>query len=336
LDEEKAMSDFSVSAEAFEATAARVHAMMTPTPQYNWPLLSARAGAEVWVKHENQTPTGAFKVRGGLIYVDALLAREPGIAGVIAATRGNHGQSVACAATRRGLKSVVVVPRGNSLEKNAAMRAQGAEIIIHGEDFQESLEHAQGLASARDLHMFSSFHPALVRGVGTYAWELFSAVPDLDTVYVPIGMGSGICGVIAARDALGLRTRVVGVVAENAPSYALSFERRALIPTNSADTMADGVACRVPVIDALNVIWAGAERVVTVTESEIKAAMRHYFTDTHNVAEGAGAAPLAALLREREAMAGKRVGLILSGGNIDRTVYQAVLMEADSQEAETP
>ena len=330
------MSDFSVSAEAFEATAEQVHSMMTPTPQYNWPLLSARAGAEVWVKHENQTPTGAFKVRGGLIYVDALLAREPGIAGVIAATRGNHGQSVACAATRRGLKSVVVVPRGNSLEKNAAMRAQGAEIIIHGEDFQESLEHAQGLASARNLHMFSSFHPALVRGVGTYAWELFSTVPDLDTVYVPIGMGSGICGVIAARDALGLRTRVVGVVAENAPSYALSFERRGLISTNSADTMADGVACRVPVIDALNVIWAGAERVVTVSESEIKAAMRHYFTDTHNIAEGAGAAPLAALLREREAMAGKRVGLILSGGNIDRTVYQAVLMEADSQEAETP
>lgn len=328
------MSDFSVSAEAFAATAEQVHAMMTPTPQYNWPLLSARAGAEVWVKHENQTPTGAFKVRGGMIYVDELLARDPNVAGVIAATRGNHGQSVACAATRRGLKSTVVVPHGNSLEKNAAMRAQGAEIIVHGEDFQESLEHAQALAAERKLHMFASFAPALVRGVGTYAWELLRRVPDLDTIYVPIGMGSGICGVIAARDALGLRTKVVGVVSENAPAYALSFERRALISTNSADTMADGVACRVPVIDAMEMIWAGAERVVTVSEAGIKAAMRHFFTDTHNIAEGAGAAPLAALLGEREVMAGKRVGLILSGGNIDRAVYQAVLMEADSQEAE--
>ena len=329
------MAALRVSAAEFETTAKTVHAVMQPTPQYNWPLLSARAGAEVWVKHENHTPTGAFKVRGGVIYVDDLLRREPDCPGVIAATRGNHGQSVACAATRRGLPSTVVVPHGNSVEKNAAMRAQGAEIVVHGADFQESLEYAQGLATERGLHMFPSLHDHLVRGVGTYAWELFSAVPDLDTVYVPIGMGSGICGVIAARDALGLSTKVVGVVAENAPAYALSFERREAISTNAADTMADGVACRVPVLSALEVIWAGADRVVTVSEDAMKAAMRHYFTDTHNIAEGAGAAPLAALLKEREAMVGKRVGLILSGGNIDRTVYQSILMEADNKGAST-
>lgn len=329
------MSSLGISAAAFEETARTVHAVMQPTPQYNWPLLSARAGAEVWVKHENHTPTGAFKVRGGLIYVDDLLRREPDCPGVIAATRGNHGQSVACAATRRGLSSIVVVPHGNSVEKNAAMRAQGAEIVVHGVDFQEAFEYAQGLAEERGLHMFPSLHEHLVRGVGTYAWELFSAVPDLDTVYVPIGMGSGICGVIAARDALGLATKVVGVVAENAPAYALSFERREAVSTNSADTMADGVACRVPVMMALEMIWRGADRVVTVSEDAMKAAMRHYFTDTHNIAEGAGAAPLAALLKEREAMAGKRVGLILSGGNIDRTVYQSILMEADNKEAST-
>jgi threonine dehydratase len=329
------MAAFRVSAVEFETTAKTVHAVMQPTPQYNWPLLSARAGAEVWVKHENHTPTGAFKVRGGVIYVDDLLRREPDCPGVIAATRGNHGQSVACAATRRGLPSTVVVPHGNSVEKNAAMRAQGAEIVVHGADFQESLEYAQDIAAERGLHMFPSLHDHLVRGVGTYAWELFSAVPDLDTVYVPIGMGSGICGVIAARDALGLSTKVVGVVAENAPAYALSFERREAISTNSAETMADGVACRVPVMSALEMIWAGADRVVTVSEEAMKAAMRHYFTDTHNIAEGAGAAPLAALLKERETMAGKRVGLILSGGNIDRTVYQSILMEADSKEVST-
>jgi threonine dehydratase len=329
------MSSLKVSAADFEATAESVHAVMQPTPQYNWPLLSARAGAEVWVKHENHTPTGAFKVRGGVIYVDDLLRREPNCPGVIAATRGNHGQSVACAATRRGLASTVVVPHGNSVEKNAAMRAQGAEIVEHGADFQESFEYAQGLAAERGLHMFPSLHEHLVRGVGTYAWELFSAVADLDTVYVPIGMGSGICGIIAARDSLGLSTKVVGVVAENAPAYALSFERREAISTNAADTMADGVACRVPVMMALEMIWEGVDRVVTVSEDAMKAAMRHYFTDTHNIAEGAGAAPLAALLKERETMAGKRVGLILSGGNIDRTVYQSILMEADNMEAST-
>ena len=308
-----------------ESAAALVHAVMPPTPQYCWPLLCRRIGAEVWVKHENHTPIGAFKVRGGLVYMQGLKREQPAVAGVIAATRGNHGQSVAFAAGRAGLTAVLVVPHGNSVEKNAAMRALGAELIEHGHDFQAAYEHAMGLAAERKLHALRSFHPWLVAGVGSYALELFRAVADIDTVYVPIGLGSGICGTIAARDALGLKTRVVGVVAENAPAYALSFAKKAAVSTNSADTIADGMACRVPDKDALASIVAGAERIVTVGEDAIKAAMRHYFTDTHNVVEGAGAGSLAALLEERARMAGKRVALILSGGNIDRPLYGSVL-----------
>ena len=308
-----------------EAAATTVHGVMPPTPQYCWTLLSQRTGAETWVKHENHTPVGAFKLRGGLVYMQRLKREQPDVAGVIAATRGNHGQSVAFAAARAGLAAVIVVPHGNSAEKNAAMRALGAELIEHGHDFQAAYEHAMGLAAARKLHALRSFHPWLVAGVGGYALELFRAVPDIDTVYVPIGLGSGICGTMAARDALGLKTKVVGVVAENAAAYALSFAQKAAVSTNSADTIADGMACRVPDNDALAAILAGAERVVTVSEDAIKAAMRHYFTDTHNLVEGAGAAPLAALLQERPRMAGKRVALILSGGNIDRPLYAGVL-----------
>jgi len=308
-----------------ETAAALVHAVMPPTPQYCWPLLSQRTGTETWVKHENHTPVGAFKLRGGLVYMPELKRQQPDIAGVIAATRGNHGQSVAFAARRAGLAAVIVVPHGNSAEKNAAMAALGAELIEHGHDFQAAYEHAMGLAAERKLHAVRSFHPALVAGVGSYALELFRAVADIDTVYVPIGLGSGICGTMAARDALGLKTKVVGVVAENAAAYALSFAKKAAISTNSADTIADGMACRVPDKDALDSIFNGADRVVTVSEDAIKAAMRHYFTDTHNLAEGAGAAPLAALLQERQRMAGKRVALILSGGNIDRPLYAGVL-----------
>jgi len=308
-----------------EQAAALVHATMPPTPQYCWKLLSARAGAEVWVKHENHTPVGAFKVRGGIVYIDHLRRAEPSVKGVIAATRGNHGQSVAFAAGRAGLAAVIVVPHGNSVEKNAAMRALGAELLEHGHDFQAAYEYALGLARERGLHPFPSYHPVLARGVGTYALELFRAAPDLDAVYVPIGLGSGITGVMAARDALGLKARVIGVVAENAPAYALSFAAGKPVATNSADTMADGLACRVPVDLAVAAINKGAERIVTVSEAEIKAAMRAYFADTHNVAEGAGAAALAALLKERAAMAGKRVGLILSGGNVDTAVYRDVL-----------
>lgn len=310
-----------------EAASQFVHSVMPATPQYRWLLLCQRTGADVWVKHENHTPLGAFKLRGGLTYMRELKRRNPDIAGVIAATRGNHGQSVAFAAQRVGVAAVIVVPHGNSVEKNAAMRALGAELIEHGHDFQAAYEHAMALAAARKLHPLRSFHPWLIAGVGTYALELFRGVPDIDTVYVPIGLGSGICGTIAARDALGLTTRVVGVVAENAPAYALSFARKAPVSTNSAETIADGMACRVPDAAALEIILKGTDRIVTVSEDEIKAAMRHYFADTHNVAEGAGAAPLAALLRERTRMDGKRVALILSGGNIDRDVYASVLRE---------
>ena len=310
---------------AIEAAADIVNAAMPPTPAHCWPLLAARAGAEVWVKHENHTPIGAFKIRGGLVYVDRLRRRDPGARGVIAATRGNFGQSVAVAARAAGLAAVVVVPEGNSREKNAAMAAQGAELVVHGGDFQESLEHAQTLAEARGLHMVPSFAEPLVEGTATYALELFGAVPDLDAVYVPIGLGSGICGVIAARDALGLKTEIVGVCAARAAAYALSFEAGRPVSTNAADTMADGMACRVPDADAVAIVNAGAARVLAVGEDEIEAAMRAYYSDTHNIAEGAGAAPLAALTREREAMRGKKVALILTGGNIDRELYLRVL-----------
>ena len=323
------MSDYGFTAGELEETAVRVGAVVPPTPQYAWPLLCERVGAEVWVKHENHTPTGAFKLRGGVVYVEALHREAPGTAGVIAATRGNHGQSVACAATRAGMTSVVVVPHGNSVEKNAAMQAQGAELVVHGGDFQEALEHAEQLSADRGLHMFPSFHPLLVRGVATYGLELISAVSDLDAIYVPIGLGSGICGVIAARDALGSRASVVGVVSDLAPTYALSFEAGYPISTNTADTMADGMACRVPVEEALAIIRAGADRIVRVSDAEIRAAIRHLFTDTHNVAEGAGAAGLAALLQERDRMAGKRVAVIMSGGNIDRSVYRDILVEPE-------
>jgi len=304
-----------------------VHAVVPPTPQRRWPLLEQRAGCEVWVKHENHAPTGAFKVRGGLTYLASLRRRAPGIRGVLAATRGNHGQSVAFAAARQGLRAVIVVPHGNSREKNAAMRAFGAELIEHGEDFQEAFEFAQRLADERGLHFVGAFEEPLIRGVATYALELFTAVPDLDAVYVPIGMGSGISGVLGTRDALGCRAAVIGVVAEVLPSYRLSFEQGAPVSTPPAITIADGLACRVPDPDAVATICAGAERVVSVSETAIRAAMRHYFTDTHNVVEGAGAAPLAALLAEREAMRGRKVALIASGGNVDASVFAEVLQE---------
>ncbi|HUI16815.1 MAG TPA: threonine dehydratase [Alphaproteobacteria bacterium] len=308
-----------------EAAAALVHAAIPPTPQICWPLLSARAGAEVWVKHENHTPIGAFKLRGGLVYMAALKRREPGLAGVVTATRGNHGQSVGYAARSTGIPAVVVVPHGNSTEKNRAMRALGVELIEHGHDFQASYEHAVELAAARGLHLLRSYHPDLVRGVASYSLEFLRAVDGLDTVYVPIGLGSGASGMIAARDALGLKTKVVGVVAEAAPAYALSFAAGKPVSTNSADTIADGVACRVPDAAAVAFINRGAERIVAVSEVEIAAAMRHYFTDTHNLAEGAGAVPLAALLKERVLMAGKRIGLVLSGGNVDREVFAPII-----------
>ena len=311
--------------EALRAAAEIVHRFLPPTPQIHWPLISARAGAEVWIKHENHTPVGAFKLRGGLVYMERLLQREPSVTGVIAATRGNHGQSIAYTAARAGLRAVLVVPRGNSCEKNAAMRAMGAELIEHGDDFQEAYEYAAAVSEMQGLHFVRSFDAELVCGVASYALELFGAVQDLDAVYVPIGLGSGICGTIAARDALGLRTEVIGVVAAHAPVYALSFAAGAPVAAAVGDTIADGMACRVADADALRIILKGAARIVTVDEEEITAAMRHLFSDTHNVAEGAGAAALAALLQERRHMAGRRVALILTGGNVDRDVYARVL-----------
>lgn len=319
----------SISLADLERAAATVHEAMLPTPQHRWPLLAERTGTDVWVKHENHTPIGAFKVRGGLVYLRELRRREPSLQGIITATRGNHGQSIAFAAGRTGFRVTIVVPEGNSVEKNAAMHALGAELVVHGHDFQASLEYAIQRSEAEGLHLLPSFDRLLVQGVGTYALELLRGVPDLDTVYVPIGLGSGICGMIAARDALRLPTKVVGVVSTNAPAYALSFERGAPVSTNSADTMADGMACRVPVADAVAAIQAGAERIVQVTDAEIRAAMRAYYTDTHNLAEGAGAAPLAALLQERESMRGRKVAVVLSGGNVDMAVFRQVLAEAD-------
>ena len=304
-----------------------VSAHMAPTPEIRWPLLGGRTGAEVWVKHENHTPIGAFKIRGGLNFLTKLKDDQPDCPGVITATRGNHGQSVALAAAISGFPATVLVPRGNNPEKNAAMRAFGAELIEHGEDFQEAYEHGVRLAAERGLRPIPPYHPWLVEGVGTYALEFLGAQADLDTVYVPIGMGSGISGLIAAREGLGLKTKVVGVVAENAPCYALSFEAGKPVATNSSDTLADGLACRTPDPVAVEVINKGAERIVQVSEDEILAAMGHYFTDTHNAAEGAGAAPLAALLKERGKMAGKKVGLILSGGNADKDLFARALAE---------
>lgn len=305
--------------------AKLVHAVFSPTPQYNWPLLSKRLEAEVWVKHENATPIGAFKVRGGITFMDELVRKEPHVRGVITSTRGNHGQSIALAAARHGLTATVVAPRNNSVEKNAAMRAFGAELILHGDDYQEAEDYMKQLAIERNLYELPVFHPWLLRGVATYALEFLDALRDLDTVYVPIGRGSGMCGLMSVRDGLGLATHVVGVVAEGADAYARSFESGHVISTDSANTVADGIAVRVPDPDGFALIRRGAARVIRVSDAEIKAAMRAYFTDTHNVAEGAGAAPLAAAMRERERLRGRKIGLILSGGNIDRDLYASIL-----------
>jgi len=313
------------SLDELKDAAAAIRPIVPPTPAYAWPLLAKRVGATVVVKHENHTPVGAFKVRGGLVYVDALCRAERNLKGLVTATRGNHGQSIALAAARNKIPVAIVVPEGNSREKNAAMEALGAELITAGKDFDESRVTAAQIQKDRGYHYVPSFHRDLVKGVATYAYELFSSFADLDVVYVPIGMGSGICGVITVRDLLGLKTEVVGVVAENAPAYALSLKAGHLTPTNSAKTFADGMACRDPQGDAFAIIKQGAARIVTVSEDEIADAMRIYYATTHNIAEGAGAAPLAALIKEKARYAGKRAGLILSGGNIDMPLFAQVL-----------
>jgi threonine dehydratase len=295
-----------------------------PTAQIAWPLLAERLGCEVWVKHENHNPTGAFKVRGGLVYVDALRRRSPGIRGLITATRGNHGQSLGMAAQRAGLALRILVPEGNAREKNAAMRAFGAEVIEQGRDFDEARAVAARMARDEGLHLVPALHPDLVRGVATYALELFEAAPPLDRVYVPIGMGSGICGLIRTRDLLGLDTEIIGVVARGADAYAQSFEAGEIRRTERADTLADGMACRDPQAEALEIIRAGAARILRIDDEEIRTAIRVLHEDTHNLAEGAGAAALAALMQERETNRGGRAGVILSGANIDRQMLMEI------------
>lgn len=310
-----------------DAARTYVYPAMPPTPQYAWPLLARRAGRTVWVKHENHTPVGSFKVRGGLVWVGRRAPELRGGPGLIAATRGNHGQSIAFAARAHGLPVTMVIPHGNSVEKNAAMRALGATLIEHGDDFDDALAHARTLADQRGLAFAPSLHPDLALGIASYAVELFRAAPDLATVYVPIGQGSGIAGVLAARDAMGRDTRVVGVVSARYPAYARSFDAGVATPVPpSGPTIADGVACRIPDIDGLGLVRAGADRIVTVDETAIRAAMRHYFTDTHQVVEGAGALALAAVLDDAAAPEGA-AGLILTGGNVDRAVFADVLAD---------
>ena len=319
------ISNLLPSLKEIEDAAQLIYGVMPPTPQYNWPLLAKRLGCDLWVKHENHTPTGAFKVRGGLVYMRQLKEKNPDIIGVITATRGNHGQSVAFAAAREGLQSVVVVPEGNCREKNEAMKAFGAELIIHGADFQEAVEYAGQLGKERGLHAMCPFDMTLVKGVSTYALEFFRSHPDLDTIYTSIGMGSGICGIISAREALGLKTKVVGVVSKHAPMMALSFARGEMVEHAASTKIGDGMACRKPAENAFKIIHRYADRIVQVDDDELCDAMRAYYTDTHNIAEGAGAAPLAGLMQEKEKMAGKKVGVILCGQNVESEQFAKIL-----------
>ena len=309
-----------------ECAANVVYEAMRPTTEQRWPLLDERCGAEVWVKHENHTPVGAFKVRGGLVYIDHLRRSSPGIRGVVAATRGNHGQSIAFAARRYDIPCAAIVPHGNSVSKNRAMQALGAELIERGHDFQAALEAAAEIAAQRGWQLVPSYDAMLVRGVATYSLELFRSVPDLQMLYVPIGLGSGICGAIAVRDALGLHTEIVGVVSSAAPAYALSLESGEPVSHEATTRIADGMACRTPNVEALQIISRGAARVVLVSDEEVEAAMRAIYDDTHNVAEGAGASGLAALLQERDRIRGKKVGFILTGGNVDAALFSRVLI----------
>ena len=309
--------------------ATIVYGAMPATPQFSWPLLNEALGTETWVKHENHTPTGAFKVRGGLVYLDRLMRREPGATGLISATRGNHGQSTAFAARRHGVKATIVVPHGNSAEKNAAMRGLGAELIEHGDDFQASREFAQALARKQGLHMVPSCHADLIAGVASFWMELFHAQPALDTVFVPIGQGSGFCAAVAAREALGLRTRVIGVVSSHATAYLDSFESGELREAPVTTVLADGMACRTPDVGSLEIVQRYADDVVAVSDEEVARAIRLYYRATHNLAEGAGAAALAAAMRLKHdpRVAGCKVGLPLTGANVDAEKIMRVLSE---------
>jgi len=317
------------SLEEIREAQSLIYSLMQPTPQISWPLLNRVLGADVWVKHENHTPIGAFKARTAVAYAAELFREGMKISGLITATRGNHGQSVALAGARFGVPVTVVVPFGNSAEKNAAMRAQGANLIQFGHDFEEARQHAAKLADEQGWHFVPNYHRNIVKGVASYWMELFQEEPDLDCVYVPIGMGSGICAGCAVRNGMGLKTKIVGVVSDGAPAYALSFETGRVVEAPVATLIADGMACRRPDEEALAIIRENADHVVLVSDDEIRQAMRTYFTATHNVMEGAGAASLAAALKEKEALAGKRVGLIATGGNVDHEVFAKILLERE-------
>ena len=313
------------SREKIDDAARFLAPLVPPTPQFRWPQVAAAFGAEVWLKHENHSPTGAFKARSGATYFRALMEREPGCPGVITATRGNHGQAVGLAARRFNLPATIYVPRGNSVEKNAAMRALGVTLVEHGDDFQEAREEAIRVGAQRGLHAVPAFHPDLVLGTSTCWAELFRAVPDLDVVYVPIGQGSGACGAAAARNAWSPRTKIVGVVSAQATCFSKSFAARRVVESPVETLLGDGMACRRPDEDALALVLENVSRIVEVTDAELADAMRRIFAMTHNVAEGAGAAAFAAAWRERESLAGLRVALALSGGNVDSAVFADVL-----------
>lgn len=313
------------SKEEMVQAAESVHRVVPATPQLVWPQVCALVGATVWVKHENHALTGSFKVRGGLTFMDWLTTTHPDVAGIVTATRGNHGQSQARAAVTAGLTATIVVPENNSVEKNAAMRAFGADIVVAGADFDAARSVAARIAGDQELFIVPPFHKEIVRGVATYALELFTAVPTLDRVYVPIGCGSGICGLIAARDALGLRTDIVGVVSAAAAAAKRSFESGRLAETDSASTFADGMAVRVPVREAFDIYANGADHIVDVTDDEVAEAVRVLFRATHNVMEGAGAAALAALLKERHQVRSRNVAIVATGANIDTSLFVDVL-----------
>jgi threonine dehydratase len=308
-----------------EAAKALIRPHIRETPTYHWPLLEAGLGCELWLKHENHTPVGAFKIRGGLVYMDELKRQQPEVRGVIAATTGNHGQSIAFAAKLNGLRSVIVVPHGNNPEKNNAMRSLGAELVEHGREFQEALEFSRELAAKEGLHAVPSFHPWLVRGVATYGLEMFRSVADLDAVFVPIGLGSGFCGIAAAREALGLKTKIIGVVSEHAPAYALSFEQRQFVEQSSTTRVAEGVACKTPNKDALQHVIHHAHEIVTVNDDEAISAMREIIQATHNIAEGAGALAYAALKKHQTQFEGQRIACVLSGGNASMAMIARAL-----------
>lgn len=311
--------------ERIESAAEIVYQHMLPTPQYRWPLLEQKYGLDLWLKHENHTPLGAFKVRGGLVYFDQLAKQAEPPTGVVSATRGNHGQSVAFAASQNGLKVKIVVPHGNSKEKNAAMVALGADLIEAGDDFQDAIDAAHEIQLQEGLHLVSSFHEHLVWGVATYGLELFQGVEELDVVYVPVGMGSGFSGVAAARKALGLNTEIVGVTSAHAPAFLNSYEQNQVVEKPAETQLADGVAARRPLAEALDIVMSEASRVVAVTDDEVKQAMRDVFECTHNVVEGAAATAVAAVQQERGILQGKKVAAILTGGNIDREVFAQIL-----------